>query len=193
MHFESILASFWDHFGIILVPLARRCKRTRKSSPSGLHFEASWSQLERRWEPRWRQDGQLGAQDGQLGAQDSQFGSILGAILARLRHLGANFIENAENAKTLRKLKVFKGFWVVWGVHLESFGGHFGLCWRILALRASILSELGSMIPHLDDKMRPKSANTSQHEQNAFFEKTWKKTGHEKQLKTNGFFMFCVF
>ena len=50
--------------------------------------------------PTWRYAGQLGAQDGQLG-------SILGAILARLKHLGAIFIENAENAKTLRKLKVF--------------------------------------------------------------------------------------
>ena len=50
--------------------------------------------------PRWRYDGQLGAQDAQLGAQDGQLGSILDAVLAHLKHLGANFIENVENAKT---------------------------------------------------------------------------------------------
>ena len=44
---------------------------------------------------RWRYDGQLGAQDGQLG-------SILGAILAHLGHLGANFNENVEKQKTLK-------------------------------------------------------------------------------------------
>ena len=97
------------------------------------HFEASWSQLERRWEPGWRQDGQLGAQDGQLGAQDGQLGSVLGAFLAHLKHLGASFIENAENIKTSIKLSVFAGFWVVWGIHFDVFGGHVGLCWRILA------------------------------------------------------------
>ena len=49
---------------------------------------------------RWRYDGQLGAQDGQLG-------SILGAILAHLGHLGANFNENVEKQKTFKKLIVF--------------------------------------------------------------------------------------
>ena len=53
--------------------------------------------------PRRRYDGQLGAQDGQLG-------SILGAILAPLGHLGRNFDENGEKAKNLQKLIVFKGF-----------------------------------------------------------------------------------
>ena len=91
-HFGVNLGAFWGHLGVILEPLARSCDRTRKNSPSGLHLEASWSQLERSWEPRWRQDGQLGAQDGLLGAQDGQLGSILGAVLARLSHLGANFI-----------------------------------------------------------------------------------------------------
>ena len=69
----------------------------------------------------------------QLGAQDGQLGSILGAVLAHLKHLGANFIENVENAKTLRKPKVFIGFWVVWGViwsHLEAMLGYVGVAWR---------------------------------------------------------------
>ena len=39
------------------------------------------------------------AYDGQLGAQDSQLGSILGAILAHLGHLGANVDEKQENSK----------------------------------------------------------------------------------------------
>ena len=128
-HFRIILGSF----GNLLEPLARCCDITRKNSPSGLHFEASWSQLERRWEPRWRQDGQLGAQDGQLGAQDGQLGSVLGAFLAHLEHFGADFIENVENAKTLRKPKVFGGFWVVWGsisAYLEAMLGYVGASWR---------------------------------------------------------------
>ena len=126
-HLGSILGSFWKHFGSLLEPLARCCDITRKNSPSGLHFEASWGQLERRWEPRWRQDGQLGAQDGQLGAQDGQLGSILGAIWAHLNHLGPNFIENAENAETLRKPKVFVGFWVVIWSQLEAMLGYVGV------------------------------------------------------------------
>ena len=91
---------------------------------------------------RWRYVGQLGVQDGQLG-------SILGAILAHLRHLGSNFIENCENTKTLRKPLVFKGFWIVRGVHFGVFGGHVGLCWCILALSWGILSELGNMMQHV--------------------------------------------
>ena len=75
--------------------------------------------------PRWRYVGQPGAQDGQLG-------SILGAILAPLGHLGGNFNENGEKAKNFEELKVLKGFWVVWGVHLEPFAGHLGLCWCYL-------------------------------------------------------------
>ena len=129
-HFGSILEAFWDHFG---APGAK-LRHNSKKPTSGFHFEASWSQLERAWQPRWRQDGQLGAQDGQLGAQDGQLGSILGAVLAHLSHLGPNFIENAENAKNIEKPKVFKGFWVVWGIDFGVFGGHVGLCWRILAL-----------------------------------------------------------
>ena len=83
--------------------------------------------------PLERQDGQPGAQDGQLGAQDGQLGSVLGAFLAHLEHFGADFIENVENAKTLRKLKVFKGFWVVWGViwsQLEAMLGYVGVSLR---------------------------------------------------------------
>ena len=55
--------------------------------------------MEAKLAPRWRYDGQLVAQEGQLGAQGGQLGSILGAVLAHLRHLGANFIENVQNAK----------------------------------------------------------------------------------------------
>ena len=86
---------------------------------------------------------------GQLGAIDSQLGSILGTILAHLGHLKANVNQNGEKAKNIEKLMVFKGFWVVRGVHLEPFGDHVGLCWRILALRSSILSELGNMMQHV--------------------------------------------
>ena len=103
---------------------------------------------------RWRYDGQLGTQDGQLG-------SILGAILAYLGHLGTNFNENGDKAKNLQKSKVFRRFLVVWGVHLEPFGGHAGLCRRILATRWTILGHLGAMLCHLGDKMRPKSAKMS--------------------------------
>ena len=97
-----------------------RWAKMRPKRPTGANMGAKMAS-------RWRDDGQLGAQDGQLG-------SILGAILAHLNHLGANFIENAENAKTLGKHRVFEGFWVVWGVHFRVFGGHVGICWRILAL-----------------------------------------------------------
>ena len=99
---------------------------------------------------------------GQLGVQDGQLGSILGAILAHLGHLQANVNQNGEKAKNLKKLIVFNGFWVVWGVHLDPFGGHVGLCWRILATRWAILGHLGAMLCHLGDKMRPKSSKMSQ-------------------------------
>ena len=46
-------------------------------------------------------------------------------------------------------------------VHLEPFGGHVGLCWRILATRWAMLGHLGAMLRHLGDKMRPKSAKMS--------------------------------
>ena len=71
--------------------------------------------------------------DGQLGAQDGQLGCILGAILAHLRHLGSNFIENAENAKTSRKRKVFKVFGWSGGsisAYLEAMLGYVGVSWR---------------------------------------------------------------
>ena len=104
---------------------------------------------------RWRYDGQLGAQDGQLG-------SILGAILAHLGHLGANFNENGEKAKNLQKLMVFTRFLGGLGVHLEPFGGHVGLCWRILTTNWAILGHLGAMLRHLGDKMPQNSAKMSQ-------------------------------
>jgi len=61
----------------------------------------------------------------------------LGAVLAHLGHRGTDFIENGEKATNHRNLIVFKSFWVVWGVHLEPFGGHVGL----------------AMLAHLGDKM----------------------------------------
>ena len=71
---------------------------------------------------RWRYDGQLGAEDGQLG-------SILGAILAHLGHLGANFNENVKKQKTLKNqwfFKVFGGLGgSIWG-HLEAILGYVG-------------------------------------------------------------------
>ena len=54
--------------------------------------------------------------------------------------------KTVKKQKTLKKQMVFESFWVVRRVHLELFGGHVGLCWRILALRAGILSELGNMM-----------------------------------------------
>jgi len=44
---------------------------------------------------------------------------------------------------------------------VEPFGGHVGLCWRILATRWAMLGHLGAILRHLGDKMRPKSAKTS--------------------------------
>jgi len=76
--------------------------------------------LESKWCPSERQDAAKMAQDapqepnlsehgaklaprwsyvGQLGAQDTQLGSIWGAILAPLRHLGTTFLKNTENVK----------------------------------------------------------------------------------------------
>ena len=72
---------------------------------------------------------------GQLGVQDGQLESILGSILAHMSRLGTNFKENDEKSKNVEKPKVFKSFWVVSGFHLEAFGGHVGLGWRILAPR----------------------------------------------------------
>ena len=59
--------------------------------------------------------------------------------MGHLSHLKANVNENGEKAKSLQKLMVFEGFWVVRRVHLELFGGHVGLCWRILATKLSML------------------------------------------------------
>ena len=78
--------------------------------------------------PRWRYDGLLGAQDGQLG-------SILGAILAHLGHLGANFNENVKKQKTLKNLWFLKLFG--WS------GGPSGAIWR----------PCWAMLAHLGDKM----------------------------------------
>jgi len=104
--------------------------------------------------PRWGYVGQLGAQDGQLG-------SILGGILAPPSHLGMTFLKNVQNSKNIEKPKVFKGFWVVVELHMETFGGHVGLCWRILATRWAVLGHLGAMLRHLGHKMRPNSAKMS--------------------------------
>ena len=60
--------------------------------------------------------------------------SILGAIFAHLSRLGMIFNEIMKIQKNIEKLMVFKGFWMVWELHLETFGGHVGLCWRIFAL-----------------------------------------------------------
>ena len=78
--------------------------------------------MEAKLAPKWRYDGQLGAQDGQLVAQDGQLGSILGAVLAHRRHLGPNFIENVQNAKTSIKHIVLKRFWMF----LEAILGYVG-------------------------------------------------------------------
>ena len=79
--------------------------------------------------PRWRYVGQPGAQDGQLG-------SILGAILAPLGHLGTNFNQNGEKAKNIEKLMVFLRF-------LGGLGGPSGAIWR----------PCWAMLAHLGDKM----------------------------------------
>ena len=98
----------WGQFGEQVVP-----KRRPKCSQDGARCPQR-GQLERTWGPGWWQDGAMMSNlppkwryDGQLGAQDGQLGSILGAILAHLGHLGTNFNENVENSKTLRKLRVF--------------------------------------------------------------------------------------
>ena len=62
--------------------------------------------------------------------------------MEHLGHLKANVNQNGEKAKNLKKIKFFKGFWVVWGVHLEPFEGHVGLCWRIFW----VLGHLGAML-----------------------------------------------
>ena len=76
--------------------------------------------------PGWRYDGQLGAQDGLLG-------SILGAILVHLGHLGANFNENVKKQKTLKNLWFFKVFGSLGGSiwsHFEAISGYVGASWR---------------------------------------------------------------
>ena len=111
--------------------------------------------------PRWRYDGQLGAQDGQLVAQDGQLGSILGAVLAHRRHLGPNFIENVQIAKTIVKHKVFQCFWrPCWAmlVYLGDKMGYVGPSWRYVA---TSWLHLDTMLRHLGDKIRPKSAKMS--------------------------------
>ena len=127
--------------------LQSRWPKMRSKRPTGANMGAKMV-------PKWRYDGLLGSQDGQLG-------SILGAILAHLSHLGANFNENVKKQKTFKNLLFFKGFWKSGGVHLGPFGGHVQLCWRILATRWAILGHLGAMWGHLGDKMRPKSAKMS--------------------------------
>jgi len=77
---------------------------------------------------RWRHAGQLGAQDGQLG-------TILGAILAHLGHLGANFNENVKKQKSFKNLRFFKLFG--WS------GGPSGAIWR----------PCGAMLAHLGEKV----------------------------------------
>ena len=91
-----------------------------KSSQKEAFLGGSWSPLWRQDRPSWSQDGAKTtnlapkwSQDGQLEAQDGQLDALWGAILAHLGHLGTNFNENGEKAKNLKKLNVFKGFWVV--------------------------------------------------------------------------------
>ena len=104
------LGSVWE---VLAAPRASReasadkapPKRRPKCSQDGPRCSQR-GQLERTWGPSWRQDGGMMANlpprwrhAGQLGAQDGQLGSILGAILAHLGHLGANFNENVEKPK----------------------------------------------------------------------------------------------
>ena len=82
--------------------------------------------MEAKMAPRWRCDGLLGAQDGQLG-------SILGAILAHLGHLGANSNENLKKQKTLKNkwfLKVFGWSGGSISAYLEAMLGYVGVSWR---------------------------------------------------------------
>ena len=114
--------------------------------------------------PRWRYVGQPGAQDGQLG-------SILGAILAPLSHLGTNSNQNGEKAKNSEKLIVLKSFWVVWvsiwsdlEAMLHDFGGPGG-----------ILGILGGLWRKVVPKRRPKrSQDGPRCAQRGQLERTWK-------------------
>ena len=85
----------------------------------------------------WSEDG---SQDGakrpyvrQLGAQDGQLGSMLGAIWAHLKHLGANFNENNEKAKKIKKTKSFvndfgrSGAFI--SAYLEAMWGYIAASW----------------------------------------------------------------
>ena len=126
----------WGQFGEQVVPKRRpKCSQDGARCPQRGQLERTWGPgcwqrgaMMSNLPPKWRYDGQLGAQDGQLG-------SILGAILAHLGHLGANFNENVEKQKTFKNLTFFYKFLMVWGVHLEPIGGHVGLSRRILATR----------------------------------------------------------
>ena len=54
-----------------------------------------------------RQEDPIWAKKAPQHKQDGQLDSMLGAILAHLIYLGANFNENVKKQKTFKKLKVF--------------------------------------------------------------------------------------
>ena len=128
---------------------------------------------------RWRHAGQIGAQDGQLG-------TILGAILAHLGHLGANFNENVKNQKTFKNLLFLKvvgwsggpsgaiwkpccmilgilaASWASWGASGEKWcprGGQNAAKMAQDALKEANLSEHGSQDGAVMAYLAPKTAN----------------------------------
>ena len=153
---EVLAASWasWEHFGEQVVPKwAPRCSQDGPRCTTRAQLERTWSQVGAKmelcwptWRPRWPTWEHLGSY---LGSSETSWDDIF---------------EKCWKCKKHWKPKCFLKFLEVRAVHLETFGGHVELCWRILALCWLILALCWAILSQLGDILNQHGTQERQHE-----------------------------